>query len=81
MRAVNGIGGQSFALKATEGYISVADGGSVYSWGYTAGTEMQLPGPTLIVTEGQLVSVTLTNDLPTAAGNVSIVFPGQNVAG
>jgi hypothetical protein len=35
---------------------------------------MQYPGPTLIVTEGQSVSVTLTNNLwqPT-----SIVFPGQ----
>src|SRR5207248_4232681 len=30
---------------------------------------MQIPGPTLIVTEGQTVSVTLTNNLPTSAGN------------
>jgi len=37
---------------------------------------MQIPGPTLIVTEGQTVSVTLTNGLPTAAGNTSILFPG-----
>jgi FtsP/CotA-like multicopper oxidase with cupredoxin domain len=37
---------------------------------------MQLPGPTLIVTEGQTFTVTLTNGLPTAAGNTSIVFPG-----
>ena len=37
---------------------------------------MQLPGPTLIVTEGQTVSVTLTNNLPAAAGNTSILFPG-----
>jgi FtsP/CotA-like multicopper oxidase with cupredoxin domain len=37
---------------------------------------MQIPGPTLIVTEGQSVSVTLTNNLPTAAGNTSILFPG-----
>jgi len=40
---------------------------------------MQVPGPTLIVTEGQTVSVTLTNRLPTAAGNTSILFPGFNV--
>jgi FtsP/CotA-like multicopper oxidase with cupredoxin domain len=40
---------------------------------------MQVPGPTLIVTEGQTVSVTLTNGLPTAAGNTSILFPGFNV--
>jgi FtsP/CotA-like multicopper oxidase with cupredoxin domain len=37
---------------------------------------MQVPGPTLVVTEGQSVSVTLTNALPTAAGNTSILFPG-----
>jgi FtsP/CotA-like multicopper oxidase with cupredoxin domain len=40
---------------------------------------MQVPGPTLIVTEGQTVSVTLTNNLPAAAGNTSILFPGFNV--
>src|SRR3981081_2187081 len=41
---------------------------------------MQVPGPTLIVTEGQTVTVTLTNNLPAAAGNTSILFPGFNVA-
>jgi FtsP/CotA-like multicopper oxidase with cupredoxin domain len=40
---------------------------------------MQIPGPTLIVTEGDSVSVTLTNNLPAAAGNTSILFPGFNV--
>jgi FtsP/CotA-like multicopper oxidase with cupredoxin domain len=37
---------------------------------------MQIPGPTLIVTEGDTVSVTLTNKLPAAAGTTSILFPG-----
>src|SRR5882762_605923 len=37
---------------------------------------MQLPGPPLIVTEGQSFTVNLTNSLPAAAGNTSIVFPG-----
>jgi FtsP/CotA-like multicopper oxidase with cupredoxin domain len=41
---------------------------------------MQVPGPTLIVTEGQQISVTLTNNLPNAAGNTSILFPGFQVA-
>src|SRR5258708_37462014 len=40
---------------------------------------MQIPGPTLIVTEGQTVTVNLTNNLPVAAGNTSILFPGFNV--
>jgi FtsP/CotA-like multicopper oxidase with cupredoxin domain len=37
---------------------------------------MQVPGPTLVVTEGQTVTVTLTNGLPASAGNTSILFPG-----
>jgi len=40
---------------------------------------MQVPGPTLIVMEGQTVTVNLTNNLPTSAGNTSILFPGFNV--
>src|SRR6202140_2623490 len=40
---------------------------------------MQVPGPTLIVTEGDPVTVNLTNGLPTSAGNTSILFPGFNV--
>jgi FtsP/CotA-like multicopper oxidase with cupredoxin domain len=40
---------------------------------------MQVPGPTLVVMESQTVTVTLTNNLPTAAGNTSILFPGFNV--
>ena len=46
-------------LTASAGYISVPDGASIYSWGYSCSEpeehctgSMQLPGPTLIVTEG-----------------------------
>src|SRR5882672_8168766 len=42
-------------------------------------SSMQVPGPTLIVTAGQTVTVTLANNLPTAAGNTSILFPGFQV--
>jgi FtsP/CotA-like multicopper oxidase with cupredoxin domain len=41
---------------------------------------MQVPGPTMIVTQGQQVTVKLTNALPTAAGNTSILFPGFQVS-
>ncbi len=41
---------------------------------------MQVPGPTLIVTEGQPVTVALTNSLPNAAGNTSILFPGVTLS-
>jgi FtsP/CotA-like multicopper oxidase with cupredoxin domain len=39
----------------------------------------QLPGPTLIVTEGDTVTIILTNSLPAAAGSTSILFPGFRV--
>jgi FtsP/CotA-like multicopper oxidase with cupredoxin domain len=42
-------------------------------------SSMQVPGPTLIVVEGQTVTVTLHNNLPASAGNTSILFPGFNV--
>jgi FtsP/CotA-like multicopper oxidase with cupredoxin domain len=77
---IQGIEDASFNLTASAGYISVADGASIYSWGYSNGSAaMQLPGPTLIVIEGIPVTVILDNALPSAAGNVSIVFPGQEV--
>jgi len=41
---------------------------------------MQVPRTALIVTEGTPVTVTLTNNLPTSAGNTSILFPGFQVA-
>ena len=37
---------------------------------------MQVPAPTLIVTENQLVTITLTNNLPTAAGTECRCAPG-----
>ena len=40
---------------------------------------MQVPGPTMVVQEGAQVTINLTNNLPTAAGNTSILFPGFNV--
>jgi len=72
--------GATITLNARAGHVSVADGGSIYSWGYTTGDTMQLPGPTLIVTQGSEITVTLNNTLPAAAGNVSIVFPGHVIS-
>ena len=78
--AIDGVSASAgIDLSASEGYISIADGGSVYSWGYSDGGSMQLPGPTLIVSVDQTFDVRLTNNLPAAAGNVSIVFPGLTV--
>ena len=93
--AAPGITGPTFFLVATPEYLNQPDGQAIYSWGYgcngrpagfapaaisgAACSTMQVPGPTLIVTEGQKVTVTLTNNLPTAAGNTSILFPGFQV--
>jgi FtsP/CotA-like multicopper oxidase with cupredoxin domain len=90
-----GITGPTFNLTATDAFISQPDGQSVYSWGYgcngnpsgyapaaiTTGfcNTMQVPGPTLIVTQGATVTVNLTNNLPPSAGNTSILFPGFTV--
>jgi len=58
-----------------------ASGGTAAPFGTPSGSSvcggvMQIPGPTLIVTENTPFRVTLTNNLPTAAGNTSILFPG-----
>jgi manganese oxidase len=77
---INGITGPSFSLTAKADCISTPDGGSVYFWGYANGNaRAQYPGPTLIVNEGQTVTVSLTNELPYPDINVSIVFPGSIV--
>ena len=93
--AAPGITGPTFNLTAQPAFITQPDGSLVYSWGYgcasapagfaptgITGTcsNMQVPGPTLIVTQGQTVTVNLQNGLPTAAGNTSILFPGFAVA-
>jgi manganese oxidase len=76
---VTGITGSSFNLTASAGHVSTPDGASVYSWGYGTGGAMQYPGPTLIVNQGDVIAVTLTNALPPSAGPVSIVFQGHDV--
>jgi len=84
-----------FNLTAQQAYLNMPDGEAVYSWGYgcngaPAGfapaaitnascPSMQVPGPTLIVHENDVVTVNLQNGLPPAAGNTSLLFPGFNV--
>ncbi|NEX18953.1 multicopper oxidase domain-containing protein [Thiorhodococcus mannitoliphagus] len=92
---IPGITGPTFNLYAAPFNISLPEGSSLYMWGFgdmtgQAGTSLpQYPGPTLIVTEGQDVTINLTNygvpsTLPTADGPadnpVSIVVAGHHVA-
>jgi hypothetical protein len=90
-----GASNPTFHLSAAEALMNQPDGLMIYSWGYGCAAapagyapagisggscpSAQLPGPTLIVKEGDTVTVTLQNNLPAAAGNTSIYFPGFNV--
>ena len=94
--AAPGITGPTFNLTAQQAYLNQPDGASIYSWGYGCSVaptgfapaaitnatcpSMQVPGPTLIVNEGQTVTVNLVNQLPSAVGNTSILFPGFQVS-
>lgn len=72
---IDGVTGTTFNFTAKSGYISTAEGNSIFMWGFANGAgPMQFPGPTLIVNEGATVTVNLTNQLTVP---VSIVFPGQ----
>lgn len=80
---IAGVDGPEFNLTAKADYITSGDGGSVFTWGYAPDDAfpghfqgvMQYPGPTLIVNQGDAVTVRLRNTLPMP---VSIVFPGQS---
>ncbi len=69
-------GNPVFNMTASTGNIDTPDGNSLQIWGYgIAGKTMQYPGPTLIVNEGDLVTINLTNvNLPMPT---SMLFPGQ----
>ena len=88
---IRGITGPTFNLYASPFNISLPEGSSLYMWGFGdlnagAGATQpegngyylpQYPGPTLIVTEGEEVTINLTNyGVPDP---VSIVIPGHDV--
>jgi FtsP/CotA-like multicopper oxidase with cupredoxin domain len=73
---IDGLSGTTFNLVAKDANIVTGDANTIYAWGYadaTTGT-MQYPGPTLIVNQGDTVTINLSNTLPVP---VSMVFPGQ----
>lgn len=76
MTMIPGEMGPTFNLTARDGYIDLPTGDIVYMWGYglSANTNMQYPGPTLIVNQGDTVTVNLQNEIEEP---VSIIFPGQ----
>ncbi len=72
---VPGETGVTFDLTASADRIDTPDGDKLLMWGYGTGSEMQYPGPTLIVEQGATITVNLTNELDVPT---SIVFPGQS---
>ncbi len=73
---IDGISGTTFDFVADDSaHIQAGDGANLLIWGYgLAGAEPQYPGPTLIVNQGDRITVNLTNNLDVAT---SMVFPGQ----
>ena len=73
---IDGVTGTTFNLKAKSGHITTPDGDSLLVWGYSLNDgPMQYPGPTLIVNQGDTISITLDNTLSVP---VSMTFPGQS---
>lgn len=84
--AIDGLTGTSFSFTAKVDYISTADGGSMLLWGLAddngSSGRAQYPAPTLIVDQGETITVNLSNQLSVKKGdipNVSLVFPGHDV--
>ena len=77
---IDGVTGTTFNLATKTGHINTPDGGSWFMWGYCVDSAdpnavvMQYPGPTMIVNEGDTITVNLRNTLSVP---VSIIFPGQ----
>ncbi len=77
-------GTHTFNLVANTGYIQTPDGNSVLMWSYANGDApdsgaFQSPGPVLCATQGETVTVNLTNNLTgPQAEAVSVIFPGQD---
>jgi len=63
--AIPGVTGTNFNLTAKSASIATPDGDSLMVWGYAHnGGLMQYPGPTMIVNQGDTVTINLSNDLP-----------------
>jgi hypothetical protein len=73
---IDGISGATtFALTAGSDYLMTGEGNYVRFWGLANGAgPVQYPSPTLILNQGDAVTINLTNNL---AVPTSLVFPGQ----
>ncbi len=77
--AIQGVESSVIDLYAKQTQINTPDGDSLRIWAFSngAGGVAQYPAPSIIVNEGDTVSVTVHNvDIPQS---VSLVFPGQGI--
>ena len=75
---IDGVTGTTFNFTAKPAIITTPDGDSLLVWGYGLdGEPMQYPGPTLIVNQGDFITITLKNELDVPNMPVSLLFPGQ----
>lgn len=76
---IAGLSGNTFNFTAKADFLSTGEGGVVLFWGLANGAgRAQYTAPTLILNQGEVVTINLTNLLPVPT---SLVFPGQsNVA-
>lgn len=75
--SIPGLSGPNFQLRAAADTLSTGEGGGLLFWGLGPTTDtrhVQFPAPTLIVNQGETVTVSLKNELPVAT---SLIFPGQ----
>lgn len=78
------VSGTTFNFTAGAGEVSTPDGGSIHFWGYQDSDNHenvgvpQYPGPTLILNQGDDVTINLTSSLPFGQCT-SMVFPGHAV--
>lgn len=76
--AIDGVTGTDFNFTAKPAIIPTPDGDSLLVWGYALDDgPMQYPGPTLIVNQGDSITINLNNALDVPDMPVSLVFPGQ----
>ena len=73
---IDGVSGTTFDFFADDtDHITAGDGVSLLFWGYgLVGGQPQYPGPTLIVNQGDRITINLTNNLGVST---SMIFPGQ----
>ncbi len=79
----SGTSTRNFVLTARSGHITLGDGNTLLTWGYSTDQfttvavdngKIQYPGPTLIVCQGDTINIVLRNRL---SDRVSMIFPGQ----